>query len=242
LAQAVLVAEEFIADEPFVMYLGDNLVKQGVKPLIYSYINEGSDCVVCVSPVNNPQQFGIVEVDSEGKVKRLVEKPKDPKSNLALAGLYVFNKSIFHAAKNIKPSWRNELEITDSIQYLLDQGRKVSIQTIDGWWKDTGRPEDLLEANQLVLDDLVPSSFGFMEPSAEVTGRVYIGPYTSIGDNSKILAGEIEGSILMNNVTITCNRRITDSIIGKDTVLESAEGVHPSGIRLILGERTSCRL
>lgn len=272
LAHAVLVAEEFIGEEPFVMYLGDNLIKQGVKPLIYSYINEGSDCAVCVSPVKNPGQFGIVELDSKGKVARLVEKPKEPKSNLALAGVYIFNNSIFHAVKQIKPSWRNELEITDSIQYLLEQGKKVSIQTIDGWWKDTGRPDDLLEANQLVLDDLVPSCLGLVEPLAQLMGRVYvghdtiirsgskikgpsiignnceigpnvyIGPYTSIGDNAKILAGEIEGSILMEDITITCNRRITDSIIGKGTILESAKGTHPSGIRLILGDRTSCRL
>lgn len=272
LAHAVLVAEDFIGEEPFVMYLGDNLIKQGVKPLIYAYVNEGSDCVVCVSPVKNPQQFGIVELDDKGKVIKLVEKPKEPKSNLALAGVYIFNNSIFHAAKQIKPSWRNELEITDAIQYLLEQGKKVSIQTIDGWWKDTGKPEDLLEANQLVLDDLVPTSFGSVEPTAQITGRVqtghntiiragtkikgpsiignncdigpnvYIGPYTSIGDNARILTGEIEGSILMNNVTITCNRRIIDSIIGKGTTLESGEAIHPSGIRLILGESTLCRL
>lgn len=272
LAHAVLVAEEFIGREPFVMYLGDNLIKQGVKPLIYTYINEASDCVVCVSQVKHPEQFGVVEVDDNGKATRLVEKPKEPKSNLALAGVYVFNESIFHAVKQIKPSWRNELEITDSIQYLLEQGKKISVHMIDGWWKDTGRPNDLLEANQLVLDDLVPSFLGSVENSVQITGRVqigqntiikagtiikgpsiigndceigpnvYIGPYTSIGDNTKILAGEIEGSIIMRDVTMTCNRRITDSIIGKGTVLESAEGVHPSGMRLIVGDSTFCRL
>jgi glucose-1-phosphate thymidylyltransferase len=272
LAHAVLVAEEFIGNETFVMYLGDNLIKQGVKPLIYSYINEGSDCVICVSTVDNPRQFGIVELDSNGKPTRLIEKPKEPRSNLALAGVYLFNVSIFNAVKQIKPSWRNELEITDAIQCLLEQGKKISVQKIDGWWKDTGRPDDLLEANHLVLDDLVPDCLGSVEPLAQLMGRVfvghntiirsgsrikgpsiigknceigpnvYIGPYTSIGDNTKILAGEIEGSIVMKDVLITCDRRITDSIIGKGSVLESAQNIRPSGIRLILGDQTSCRL
>lgn len=272
LAHAVLVAEDFLGDEPFVMYLGDNLIKQGVRPLIYTYVNDGSDCVVCVSAVKNPEQFGVVEVDEKGKARRFIEKPKQPVSNLALAGVYVFNKSVINAVKQIKPSWRNELEITDSIQYLLEQGKRVSVHVIDGWWKDTGKPDDLLEANQLVLDDLVPASMGTIEESVQVTGRVrigqgtiikggskikgpsiignnceigpnvYVGPYTSIGDNARIVAGEIEGSILMTDVTVTSDKRIIDSIIGKGTVIEPTGAVHPTGIRLILGERTYCRL
>jgi glucose-1-phosphate thymidylyltransferase len=272
LAHAVLVAEDFLKGEPFVMYLGDNLLKQGVRPLINSYFNHSSDCVICVTPVNDPGRYGIVELDSDGKVSRLVEKPEEPKSNLALAGAYLFNDSIFEAAKKIKPSWRNELEITDAIQTLLESGKKISVQHIDGWWKDTGKPEDLLEANQLVLDDLQSMVEGTIDASCQILGRVsvgkdtaikpntrvkgpviigenceigpnvYLGPYTSIGDNVKILSGEVEGSIIMQNVLINCNKRIIDSIIGRKSRLESADAIYPSGLRFVVGESTFCRV
>ncbi len=272
LAHAVLVAEDFLKGEPFVMYLGDNLLKQGVRPLINSYFNHNSDCVICVTPVNDPGRYGIVELDSKGKVSRLVEKPEELKSNLALAGAYLFNDSIFEAAKKIKPSWRNELEITDAIQTLLESGKKISVQHIDGWWKDTGKPEDLLEANQLVLDDLQSSIEGTMDASCQIIGRVsvgkgtvirsntrvkgpviigenceigpnvYLGPYTSIGDNVKILSGEVEGSIIMQNVLINCNKRIIDSIIGRKSRLESGDAIYPSGLRFVVGESTLCRV
>jgi glucose-1-phosphate thymidylyltransferase len=272
LAHAVLVAEDFLKGEPFVMYLGDNLLKQGVRPLINSYFNHSSDCVICVTQVNDPGRYGIVELDSKGKVSRLVEKPVELKSNLALAGAYLFNDSIFEAAKKIKPSWRNELEITDAIQTLLDSGKKITVQHIDGWWKDTGKPEDLLEANQLVLDDLQSSIEGTMDASCQIIGRVsvgkgtvirsdtrvkgpviigenceigpkvYLGPYTSIGDNVKILSGEVEGSIIMQNVLINCNKRIIDSIIGRKSRLESGDAMYPSGLRFVVGESTLCRV
>ena len=272
LAHAVLVAEDFLKGDPFVMYLGDNLLKQGVRPLINTYFNHGSDCVICVTAVNDPDRYGIVELDSEGKVSRLVEKPKEPKSNLALAGAYLFNESIFEAVKKIKPSWRNELEITDAIQFLLENGKKISVQHIDGWWKDTGKPEDLLEANQLVLDDLQSKFEGIIDASSQLIGKVsigknsvikpktrikgpviignnceigpnvYLGPYTSIGDNVKILSGEVEGSIIMQNVFINCNKRIIDSIIGRQSRLESGDGMYPSGLRFVVGESTLCRV
>jgi glucose-1-phosphate thymidylyltransferase len=272
LAHAVAIAENFLGTEPFIMYLGDNLIKQGVKPLIYTYFNEGSDCVICVSQVRNPEQFGIVEFDTKGKIVRLTEKPKKPKSNFALAGVYLFNDSIFDAVKNIEPSWRNELEITDAVQYLVENGKKVNIQKIVGWWKDTGRAEDLLEANQLVLDDLRSTCLGTVDSSAQLIGRthigkntvikqntrikgpaiigdnceigpnVYIGPYTAIGNNVRILSGEIEGSIIMQDVIINCRRRITESIIGKQSRLDSSESSLPSGVQLVLGESTFCRL
>jgi len=272
LAHAVLVAEDFLKGEPFVMYLGDNLLKQGVRPLINAYFNHSSDCVICVTAVNDPDRYGIVELDSEGKVSRLVEKPKEPKSNLALAGAYLFNESIFEAVKKIKPSWRNELEITDAIQFLLENGKKISVQHIDGWWKDTGKPEDLLEANQLVLDDLQSKFEGSIDNSCQIIGKVsigknaiikpntrikgpviignnceigpnvYLGPYTSIGDSVKILSGEVEGSIIMQNVFINCNKRIIDSIIGRHSRLESGDAMYPSGLRFVVGESTLCRV
>jgi glucose-1-phosphate thymidylyltransferase len=272
LAHAVLVAEDFLKAEPFVMYLGDNLLKQGVRPLINAYFNHSSDCVICVTAVKDPDRYGIVELDSEGKASRLVEKPREPKSNLALAGAYLFNKTIFEAVKKIKPSWRNELEITDAIQFLLEHGKKISVQHIDGWWKDTGKPEDLLEANQLVLDDLQAKFEGSIDTSCQIIGKVsigkntvikpntrikgpviignnceigpnvYLGPYTSIGDSVKILSGEVEGSIIMQNVFINCNKRIIDSIIGRQSRLESGDAMYPSGLRFVVGESTLCRV
>jgi glucose-1-phosphate thymidylyltransferase len=255
------------------MYLGDNLLKQGVRPLINSYFNHSSDCVICVTPVNDPSRYGIVELDSKGKVSRLVEKPREPKSNLALTGAYLFNESIFEAAKKIKPSWRNELEITDAIQFLLESDKKISVQHVDGWWKDTGKPEDLLEANQLVLDDL-QSKFeaSIIDRSCQIIGKVsvgkntvikpntrikgpviigenceigpsvYLGPYTSVGNNVKILSGEVEGSIIMQDVIINCNKRIIDSIIGRQSRLESGDGIYPSGLKFVVGESTLCRV
>jgi glucose-1-phosphate thymidylyltransferase len=194
LAHAVLVAEHFLKKDPFIMYLGDNLLKQGVRPLINAYFNYGSDCVICVTPVSDPARYGIVELDLNGKLSRLVEKPQEPKSNLALAGAYLFNESIFEAAKKIKPSWRNELEITDAIQYLLESGKKISVRRIDGWWKDTGRPEDLLEANQLVLDDLQSNLEGcIIDASCRIIGKVSIGKNTIVKPNTVIKGPVIIG-------------------------------------------------
>jgi glucose-1-phosphate thymidylyltransferase len=275
LAHAVLVAEDFIQNEPFIMYLGDNLLKQGVMPLIDSYSSTCKDCIICVTRVNNPSQYGIVELDEEGNVVRLIEKPREPRSNLALVGAYLFNRSIFHAAKKIEPSWRNELEITDAIQFLLEHGYQIGVQYINGWWKDTGKPDDLLDANQFVLDDMestngynianidssclirgkvsigrntvVKSNTRIKGPviigeNCEIGPDVYIGPYTSIGNNSKIISSEIEGSIVMQNTTINCNKRIVDSIIGRNSRLESARDALPSGLRFIVGESTLCRV
>jgi glucose-1-phosphate thymidylyltransferase len=272
LAHAVLMAEKFLRDDPFIMYLGDNLIKQGIKPLIDTYHENDSDCVICVTAVRNPSQYGIVELDNNGKLIRLSEKPPDPKSNLALVGAYLFNSSIFEAARNIKPSWRNELEITDAIQFLFENGKKIVVQQIEGWWKDTGRPDDLLEANQLVLDDIAPKVDGDVEKSSQVIGKVsigkgslirsntkirgpviigenceigpnvYIGPYTSIGNNTKILSGELESSIVMQGACLNCKKRIIDSIIGRHSNLESVGNGPASGLRFVLGDSTFCKL
>jgi glucose-1-phosphate thymidylyltransferase len=239
-----------------------------VKPLIYTHLNESSDCVICVAHVKNPSQYGVVELTEEGNIKRLVEKPKKSTSTLALAGVYLFNKTIFDGVKNIHPSWRNELEITDAIQYLVQQGKKISVQKIDGWWKDTGRPEDLLEANQLVLDGIEPSLDGVIDSTSRILGRVqvgsnsiiepdttikgpsiigrnchiargvYIGPYTSIGNSTQVLSGEIEGSIIMEDSIINCNKRIVDSIIGRGSRLESVENLKPAGLHFVAGDNT----
>jgi glucose-1-phosphate thymidylyltransferase len=199
-----------------------------------------------------------------------VEKPKEPRSNLALVGIYLFKSSIFDAINNIKPSWRNELEITDAIQELLNSRFKVDSHIVKGWWKDTGKPEDVLDANHLILDVLKPVNKGEIENGARISGRVsigkgtivkkdsvirgpviigedceiatYIGPYTSIGDNCRITGGELESSIVMGDVVIECDERIVDSLIGNHCQINSGENNLPKGRRFVIGENSLINL
>ena len=268
LAHAVMISEWFLKGEPFIMYLGDNLLRQGAKPLVEVFEKNCSDCVIGVAKVKDPSRYGIVEFDKDGKIKRLVEKPKQFISDWALIGVYVFNDKIFDAVKKIKPSWRNELEITDAIQVLLDSGAKVDVQFVQGWWKDTGKPEDLLDANRLILHDLQTSIGCECEEDVTIIGNVEIGggtiirknstirgpaiigknceigpntcigPYTSIGNNVIIKNSEVENSIIMDNAYIECNRRIVDSLIGRNTRIISSENTLPRGCKLILGDMT----
>jgi glucose-1-phosphate thymidylyltransferase len=267
-----MVAEDYKKGELLVMYLGDNLLKQGAKLLIKVFNRTQSDCVVGATQVKNPSQYGVVVFDKNGGITRFVEKPKDPISNWALIGVYVFNDKVFDAVHRIKPSWRGELEITDTIQTLLTDGAKVNVQKVQGWWKDTGKPEDLLEANQLVLQELKPYNHGKLEESASLTNNVgvgegtiihnrttirgpviigenceigpnsYIGPYTSIGDHATIRNTEIENTIIMSGALIDCGKRITDSLIGKNVEIIDSNLSVPKGHKLILGDASKVTL
>jgi glucose-1-phosphate thymidylyltransferase len=222
--------------------------------------------MVVLTKVKDPRLFGVAEVD-KGKLLRVVEKPKQPKSDLAITGVYMFTKPIFDVIKRLKPSWRNELEITDAIQMLLDEGRTVGYRMVDGWWKDTGKPEDLLEANHLILTDLKASNDGTIEEQTNIIGNVaigknttiknntcirgpvtigcdckigpdtYVGPYTSIGSNVTIVGGEIENSIVMEGASISCDERIVDSLIGREARITS-NSAKPCGYRLVIGDNT----
>jgi len=268
LAHAVMTAEEQLRGEPFVMYLGDNLLRQGIAPLVKMFNETSSDCVVGVTQVKNPSQFGVVVFDKDGKIIRFVEKPKEPISDWALIGVYVFNDKVFDAVHRIKPSWRGELEITDTIQTLLTDGAKISVQKVQGWWKDTGTVEDLLEANRLVLDDVDVDTIGIVEEHKNIRGRVslgthtnimdgavvvgpsvigsdtsldagvYIGPYTSLGNRVIVKRGEIENSIIMDGCIIDTEERIIDSLIGPASTVTTNNSLRPRGKRLILGERS----
>ncbi|MFX1296471.1 MAG: sugar phosphate nucleotidyltransferase, partial [Promethearchaeota archaeon] len=208
----------------------------------------------------------------DGKVTRLVEKPKVPKSDLALAGIYFFRSSIFDAIKQIKPSWRNELEITDAIQKLVDMNLRVDYKEVTGWWKDTGKPEDIIEVNQLLLREIQTNIRGKIESDVDVSGNIilgensvihmgckllgpitigknckigpntYIGPYTSIGDNTRIIGGEIENSIVIGDSIIDCGRRIVESLIGRNSTITSVKNSLPGGNKLILGEHSYIRI
>jgi glucose-1-phosphate thymidylyltransferase len=271
LAHAVQISQSFIQDESFVMYLGDNLLRQGVKAFVEIFERKRADCVVGVCPVKDPSHFGVAEIEN-GKLIRLVEKPKEPKSNLALIGVYVFNSTIFDAVRKIKPSWRNELEITDAIQMLLSDGRKVEAEMVSGWWKDTGKTEDLLEANQLILSDLETSIQGIVSEKAQISGKVsvgtgskisdavnlrgpviigknctigpnvYVGPYTSIGDDCSLSNVEVENSIIMKGSRIECQKRIVDSLIGGYSTILSGESNLPKGYKLVVGERSFAQI
>ncbi len=173
LAHAVLTAEEFIGDAPFVMYLGDNLLRDGLRGLVSTFVEEGPDALILLTPVDDPSSYGVAELNGE-RIVRLVEKPKDPPSNLALVGVYLFSTSIFDAARKLEPSWRGELEITEAIQGLIDDGHQVSSEVVRGWWKDTGQLADMLEANRLVLEELESRVEGEVDADSKVEGRVVI--------------------------------------------------------------------
>src|SRR3954468_5664626 len=250
LAHAVLTAEPFIGDDPFVMYLGDNLLRDGITNLVEEFRTNQPDALILLTPVDDPEHYGVAELDGD-RVKRLVEKPKEPPSNLALVGVYMFTSKIFDAGKAIKPSGRGELEITDAIQHLVDNGMRVDSHIVHGWWKDTGQVQDMLDANRLILDDIEEQLDGELHDS-RVEGRVYVaegavvegstirgpsiigrgaritdsyvGPYTAIGDEVVIERSEIEHSIVLAGSEVRgLPGRVEASLIGKGVRISRTE-------------------
>jgi len=264
LAHAVKISRDFLDDQPFVMYLGDNLIGQGLRPLVEAFERARPDALVLLKVVNDPRMFGVAELDGSGKVRRLIEKPKDPASNLALVGAYLFGPAIHAAIDRLEPSWRGELEITDAIQRLVDEGRTVHSSILESWWLDTGKKDDLLEANRVVLDEWIQRDVkGVVDDGSQVIGRVvleegatvrrsqirgpavvgagtvieeaFIGPYTSIGSHCSITGSTLEHCVLLDGVRVEGIQRLEDSIIGKDAVVRRLHGKHQA-VRLMLGD------
>jgi len=267
IAHAIGLCKEFVGDDRFIVHLGDDLLKGGVKKYVEEFKSSSYDGMALLCKVRDPQRFGVAEFDENGKLIRLIEKPKKPPSEYALSGIYFFNPVIFKMINRLRPSWRGELEITEAIQLLLDHGYNVGYRFVEGWWKDTGTPEDILESNRLVLDELVHEINGRVEDVASLQGRlymgkgsiikrgsiirgpisigentiveanVYIGPYTSIGNNVVIKRGEIENCIIMGNCLIDVDEKITDSLIGPHSTIINQDS-KPKGYRFIIGERS----
>lgn len=268
IAQAVSLCENFVNNDLFIVYLGDNLIKGGIKSFVQDFKESDADAMVLLSKVKNPERFGVAKFMG-GKLSQLIEKPKKPPSDFALTGIYFFKPIIFQMIKDLTPSWRGELEITHAIQMLIEKGLNVQHQFVKGWWKDTGSPEEILDANRLVLDDLTSNIEGKIINRSLIQGRVvinkksvvndgaiirgptiigentiigskvFIGPYTSIGNNVEIRQGEIENSIIMNNCIIDLDDRIIDSLVAPHTKIISNKENKPSGKKFILGERSN---
>jgi glucose-1-phosphate thymidylyltransferase len=262
LAHAVLTAESFLGDSPFVMYLGDNLLRDGITALVDEFRAEAPDAMILLTAVDDPENYGVAELDGD-KVARLVEKPKQPRSDLALVGVYMFTPAIFEAARAIEPSWRDELEITDAIQWLIDRGLRVDPHTVRGWWKDTGQVQDMLDANRLILDDLAERVDGELVDS-RVEGRVviepgvrleratvrgpaivgagsrivdaYIGPYSAIGEEVTIERAEIEYSIVLSGSSVRdLEGRLEASLIGRNVAIARSPAL-PKAYRFVVGD------
>jgi glucose-1-phosphate thymidylyltransferase len=265
LAHAVKISEGFLSGEPFVMYLGDNILKSGITSLVEEFRQKKPNSLILLTEVANPQMFGVAELE-DGRVVRLVEKPKKPASNLALVGVYMFDTHIFEAVKAIKPSWRNELEITDAIQYLVEHGYEVQPHLVTGWWKDTGKIEDILDANRLILEAISGSNLGNVDDTSRINGQVvieqgvvvknsiirgpaiigenseiadsYIGPFTSIQNNCKIIHTEIENSIVLEKSEIVeVGDRIDESLIGREVKIFKCPS-KPSVYRFMVGDKS----
>ena len=262
LAHAVLTAEEFLQDAPFVMYLGDNLLRDGITDLVQAFRSSGPDALILLTPVSDPEHYGVAELDGD-RVVRLVEKPVDPPSDMALVGVYMFASSIFEAARSIEPSGRGELEITDAIQWLIDGGRRVEPHKVSGWWKDTGQLDDMLEANRLVLEDVARRIDGelvdsrvegrvVVEPDARLERSVvrgpaiigararvtdaYVGPYTSIDEDVTVERAEVEHSILLAGSSVSdLGSRMEASLLGRNVRLSRGDGL-PKTLRMIVGD------
>ena len=265
LAHAVLISEKFIDGDPFVMYLGDNLLNKGIGGFVDEFVRERPAAQILLARVPDPQMFGVAELEN-GRVVRLVEKPKEPKSDLALVGVYMFSPAVFGAVKAIRPSFRDELEITDAIQHLIDHGHEVRPHIVDGWWKDTGKLEDMLEANRLILDTIARRIDGSVDEGSRIEGKViieagavvehsvvrgpaiigagarvihaYVGPFTSIMNDAEIRESEIEHSIVLEGSTISnLANRVEDSLIGKNVRIYRLP-VKPSAYRFMLGDNS----
>jgi glucose-1-phosphate thymidylyltransferase len=266
LAHCVYIAHDFLANERFVMFLGDNVIEGGISSLIREFEQSDYNSQIVLTPVSEPEHYGVAELNPDRSIKKLVEKPRHPRSNLALVGIYMFDANIHEAVRQIKPSWRGELEITDAIQWLVEKGYKVHPYIHRGWWIDTGKPIDMLAANAKVLEELTPKIEGFVDRDSRVDERVtiesgaeivnsvvrgptiigentrivnsYVGPFTSIYHDCEIENAEIEYSVMLEHSKIeNVPARITDSLIGRNVLVTHSE-LKPQAIKLTLGDNS----
>ncbi len=269
LAHAVKVSEDYLRDDTFVMFLGDNLIKDGIRPLVDEFAQESPNSQILLARVPNPSDFGVAELVG-GKVVGLEEKPRNPKSDYALVGVYMFDPTIFEAVKAIRPSARGELEITDAIQYLIKKGYDVRSHIIKGWWKDTGKLEDMLEANRMMLSAAERRIEGDVDGSSRVIGDVilekgavvqnselrgpmiigektvirdsYVGPFTSISSGCEIVGAEIEFSIILENCRIhSLGRRLEGSLIGRNVEIKPSPA-KPVAYRFMIGDNSEIQV
>jgi len=243
IAHAVSLCKDFVGEDPFIVYLGDNMLQNGIKQYLEEFTKNNYDAMVLLKEVEDPRRFGVAQFDEKGKLIKLIEKPKEPPSNYALIGIYFLKPIIFEAIKELKPSWRGEYEITDALQRLLEWGYNIGYRIIEGWWIDTGKKDDILKVNALILDERAKRNVKGESINSRIEGRVevgeetkivestvrgptvigsncliensYIGPYTSIGNNTKIIESSIEYSVVMQHVLIEGVERLTDSLVGR---------------------------
>ena len=284
LAHCVLIARDFLGDDDFVMYLGDNMLQQGLVGFTDRFDLARTDAAtlrlgddgstvpaaqILLAKVDDPRQFGVAELGEDGEVLRLVEKPADPPSDLALVGVYLFDHHVHDAVAAIEPSWRGELEITDAIQWLIDHGHRVNHEVLDGWWIDTGKKDPLLECNRLVLETLHPRVEGSVDAASAIEGRViiergaeivnsrvlgpaiigsgtriensYVGPFTSVASDCVIVDSELEHSVVLTRSRIVDVPRLTDSLIGREVELTRSTR-RPRALRLMLGDHSAVEL
>ncbi|WNI27210.1 glucose-1-phosphate thymidylyltransferase [Streptomyces sp. ITFR-16] len=269
LAHAVLIAQDFLGDDDFVMYLGDNFIVGGITDLVDGFRSERPDAQILLTRVSDPKAFGVAELGPDGRVTGLEEKPKEPKSDLALVGVYLFTPAVHEAVRSIEPSWRGELEITHALQWLIDNGRDVRSTTISGYWKDTGNVTDMLEVNRSVLETSEQRIEGDVDEASEIIGRVqieegasvigsrivgpavigagtvitssYVGPFTSVSRNCTISDSEIEFSIVLDDSSLRGVRRVEASIIGRNVVVTPAPRM-PAAHRFVLGDHSKVQI
>ncbi|GLZ00882.1 glucose-1-phosphate thymidylyltransferase [Actinoplanes sp. NBRC 103695] len=269
LAHCVLIAREFLADDDFIMYLGDNFLVGGIQELVASFRPQDYAAQILLTPVDDPRSYGVAELGRSGQIVGLAEKPDDPASDLAIVGVYMFTPVVHDAVRAIRPSARGELEITDALQWLIDNGHHVHSHLITGYWKDTGRVRDMLECNRIVLESIETRIGGTVDEGTEITGRVviepgavversvlrgpavigadtkiigsYVGPFTSIGDGCEVSDAEIEYSIVMNASTVRGVSRIESSLIGKGVEVTPARTT-PNTHQLVIGDHSTVRL
>ena len=266
IAHVVNNAKDFLGEEPFIFYLGDNIILGSLQRFVEKFEKEKLNCVLALSKVKDPQRFGVPQIEG-GRIVRVDEKPSEPKSDYAVTGIYVYDKTFFEAFAHIKPSARGEYEISDIHTWLIENGKAVGYEEITGWWKDTGKPEDLLEGNQLLLNEMVDDGCegAQIDATAVLQGKVsvgkgtvigprslirgpvaigencriensYIGPYTSIGNGVEIYNTEIEHSVVFDDVDLNCSTRIVDSLIGMNATVASAHSTLPRGHKLVIGD------
>ncbi|MCP3857808.1 MAG: glucose-1-phosphate thymidylyltransferase [Actinomycetia bacterium] len=283
LAHTVLIARDFLGDDDFVMYLGDNMLEQGLTEFVAEFDKDRVEsqspklgearqppaAQILLARVEDPRSFGVAEIGPHGEVVQLVEKPDNPPSDLALVGVYLFDRTINDAVAAIDPSPRGELEITDAIQWLVDNGHRVRHEVLSGWWIDTGKKDPLLDCNRLVLEAVEPRMAGSVDAESRIEGRViieegaevvrslvrgpavigagtrvvdsYVGPYSSVGDNCELVESEIDHSVVMQESTIHGIPRIVESLIGRSVHIRRSD-LKPRATRLMLGDHSNVDL